>query len=480
MNDSLQRLAEFLRPTEPLQVPFLVCMLVLGLGTAIGLLWRARPARWQENWDGGQHTGGMHLDVDQGSLHDLSHAVATSPERWAEVIPATLLVIGLLGTFVGLGMALDAAGHALGDVSRISETLKDLGTKFKTSTWGILGYLLFRAYQASLGYESRRLRWCVSKMREVAAQRQRTAVATEAAYQRGLLEVLGRIASETGATARHTDQTQASLARFVAGTDEMVATLGKSSLRMSDAAASIAASASKLRESSASLEGTIENFGTGVSEVLAGVKQDLSNSIDAFNESTNRHLGAIASDMQRATDGIAGALQHMRGELSSAIKDMEVSFGDHMTSLQAGQQSAGESIQEALTMLSRMVEGAQAEMASALEKQSRSHQVFAESQEALIEGLDGTNANIRQISTGIVQGLDSVSRSSLRVAELNKRFELVSASIERCAQALDDLVKKLQSMTGVPPRARNSARSLQSPLASTPDKGTEADSENGA
>lgn len=62
----------------------------------------------------------------------------------AEIMPGILLILGLLGTFLGLSMALNKASSILIDansaagmdsaMSNLMGMMEGLGTKFKTST----------------------------------------------------------------------------------------------------------------------------------------------------------------------------------------------------------------------------------------------------------------------------------------------------------------------------------------------------------
>jgi hypothetical protein len=70
-----------------------------------------QPANWEKNWRGGARINA--LDIEHGSIGELSHVVASGWERFASNMPGLLLIIGLLGTFLGLGLALDKASTIL-------------------------------------------------------------------------------------------------------------------------------------------------------------------------------------------------------------------------------------------------------------------------------------------------------------------------------------------------------------------------------
>lgn len=103
---------------------------------------------------------------------ELSAAVATAPERWADMLPSLLLVFGLLGTFIGLGLALTEAAGVLGGadaLGSLTPIMDALGSKFKISTWGIVAFLALKIWAMLFPYEQARLAWSAEIVRQRAA-----------------------------------------------------------------------------------------------------------------------------------------------------------------------------------------------------------------------------------------------------------------------------------------------------------------------
>ncbi|MRF42641.1 hypothetical protein GIJ78_19075 [Escherichia coli] len=198
---SFQEILTFLLPSaDPLQLLFAGLIGVLSLLTVVALRRGAREQTWASRWKGG---GQDDLDVEHGSLHEISAAVASPGERMAEYMPGILLILGLLGTFLGLGIALNKASTILVDANagggmddamkNLMGMMEGLGTKFKTSTWGILAFLLLKLYAARNGYEERRLRWCAKQMKHAfdSSRQQRQDERQQA--QATLLDTLARL-----------------------------------------------------------------------------------------------------------------------------------------------------------------------------------------------------------------------------------------------------------------------------------------------
>lgn len=136
----------------------------------------AKPENWEHNWYGGNKNNlSKKLDAEHGSVMEISEAVATPSEKLADIMPGMILIIGLLGTFLGLGLALDKASSILTGANALSnmdasmanlmQMLEGLGTKFKTSTWGLLAFILLKVILSKNGYEERRLRWSIEKVK---------------------------------------------------------------------------------------------------------------------------------------------------------------------------------------------------------------------------------------------------------------------------------------------------------------------------
>ncbi|MFV3380942.1 hypothetical protein [Pseudomonas sp. NY15354] len=174
----IKDIVEFLTPAqEPIQIVFFT---VIALGVVLSVLLvslRANPVSWQRKWEGEDFDATPSgLEVEHGSISELSQAVATPAEKLAGMMPGLLLIVGLLGTFLGLGLALDKAssilqssGSSVGamddSMQNLMAMMQGLGTKFKTSTWGIIAFILLKVWESWSGFEERRLKWCINKMK---------------------------------------------------------------------------------------------------------------------------------------------------------------------------------------------------------------------------------------------------------------------------------------------------------------------------
>ncbi|QMV73231.1 hypothetical protein HS961_10545 [Comamonas piscis] len=184
----------FLTPdfSDLLQASFFCVMLAMLVLTVACVSITASPRAWEKKWNRASNAkSGAAQGIDQGGVTDLFHIVATRPEKLAEVMPGMLLIVGLLGTFIGLGLALDKASSILGASSAMDAAgaadglqnmlgmLKGLGTKFKTSTWGIAGFILMKVWSEVTQFEEKRLAWVIGKVKKESEARNAMLVAVE-------------------------------------------------------------------------------------------------------------------------------------------------------------------------------------------------------------------------------------------------------------------------------------------------------------
>lgn len=192
----------FLIPgNDPIQLFFGGLFLILIATTLIGVWRGATSESWEKRWNGNGQVDD--LDVEHGSVNEISAAVASPGEKLADIMPGILLILGLLGTFLGLGIALNKASTILLEanagggmdnaMANLMGMMEGLGTKFKTSTWGIMAFLLLKAWSARNGYEERRLRWCVGKMKAAFDFSRLVQQQERQQTQYALIEALGRI-----------------------------------------------------------------------------------------------------------------------------------------------------------------------------------------------------------------------------------------------------------------------------------------------
>lgn len=169
-------IVSFINPFgDMLSTVFVLLLVGLSIATIFFLLKSANEENWEKNWNGEHLEGSASLDSEHGSVHELAEAVSTKSEQVADIMPSMLLVLGLLGTFIGLGIALNSASDVLAHantsgmdnaMANLMSLMEGLGAKFKTSTWGLLCFITLNILFNVIGFKEKRLAWVIAKVKQ--------------------------------------------------------------------------------------------------------------------------------------------------------------------------------------------------------------------------------------------------------------------------------------------------------------------------
>lgn len=447
-----KEIADFLLPqNDPIQLVFGGVIVTLLISTIVGVLLKANPNSWENKWNNGTSDDTSDdLDAEHGSVNDISTAVATTAEKMADIMPGILLILGLLGTFLGLGMALNKASTILMEanagggmdsaMANLMGMMEGLGTKFKTSTWGIMAFLLLKAWSAIHGYEEKRLRWCVIKMKVAFEDSRKQQINAKELAQNNILETIRSTRQEiinqsksvtpqletfnttgselssllSGITkllelqAKHSEQqsldlksTRESLESFIEVNSQNLTTIQNSATEMATAAGSVSKSADNLQTA-------IESFKEGVSDVLGTLKQDLGNTISQMGSSFSQNMDSISVNMAKATDGISGAVHELSENVGTTMDNV------------------GKSIDESM----------------AIQKQAQAE--FLITSGTLNEKVISMTELVNDLRERIVSGLKAVSESGRRMASLDDRYQAITESSASSAAAIDRFINELK------------------------------------
>ena len=399
----------FLLPQpELLQMSFFAFIWSATILTALMVALQAKPKGWENKWRGGNLESSA-LQADHGSVHDLSETVSTTAEKIAGIMPGMLLVVGLLGTFLGLGMALDHASTILqksgnasvgamgGAMQDLTAMMQGLGTKFKTSTWGIMAFILLKVWDLLLGYESRRLAWCIGKVKEQLEQSRQQREAASKAHDVFLQNCM------------------ASAAKFLSGA------MGK----QADALRVQWQQQLKIQQRTESEKKQLLQAGiNGLNTHIAGVTQG----IEALMQSNTANQQAIISEIGSAAERSERALSEYAdsnsSHLQAGFEGLNTGIAGVTQGLDALLQGQADSQQAVVSEVSRSAERTEQALSAFADNNSNSLHI----------GFEGLNTGI----AGVTQGIEALLRGQAdsQQAVVNE----VSRSAERTEQALSAVV----------------------------------------
>lgn len=507
----LVHVVDFIWPdfSEPFQLAFFAIILGAAVATVVGVWRTARPDNWKANWEG-KERGNTGLDVDHGSFNDVCDAVATKPEKYAEIVPGLLLIFGLLGTFVGLGIALDSASSILsnanaqnaldGGMNDLLQMMGGLGTKFRTSTWGILGFLLVKLVLAGMGRETQRQQWVIARMtlemdkarqagehlEEQRSQRMQDALAEVAVNMDGSLDQ--RLQQDRGLRLAHHDGTAEMMQQAVLalGQQFMAALEQDRSLRLqADRAAAeqlrvllgdaFAQLQQRMQADQAAQRGVAEQAAQALEALLAMQEQGNEIALDtqqvlvAFTASQEAFSGSIqrsADTMSAAASNMNGAAEHVSGviaafdvgvrntlgtikeELGGAIERMDTSLRDSVSAMASNLGTIASGLSSSIEMFTTESKQTLGQVSRSIETSSHRQQEGLESlklvtdaaQESIVKSTNYIKANSIKIKTG----LKAVSTAARSAAEVGGQLKVAHASLELVGVTLHKVQAAMQ------------------------------------
>lgn len=483
----------FLSPNidDPIQAVFFC--LIFGL-VAISLAMVRRNATnttWERNWNNGTLNDlSDNLDSEHGSVHELSDVVASRSEKLAESLPGVLLVIGLLGTFIGLGVALNKAAAALegggGNIGQLDSSmthlmsmLQGLGIKFKASTWGIVGFLVMKILSAHLDFQERRLRWCIRKAKTQIDERRRYADQTRKEEGEALIHAIREMSR---GLSQSFEINMTNSTKIMAGALKLILN------EISDFSGHCKGSLSTIQESNIGLaqeiRGTIEQQVSASTKMLTQglgvISASLNNTNNILLDSArdNKENVAVMKDsaaemavaagrlsdastelqvvVNKMGQGITVALDKMNDDLGLAVSDMHAKITAGIENMSDNIGRATEKIGMAVSEFSRDISETIGSV-EVLMKESGKRQVEAQAHilgtmESLGVTASAMEGNLGKIGGEIGAGLQAISTGNQRVDSMMAGFEKVATNIKDASesgnQRFDRLITALENFVG--------------------------------
>ncbi|WP_333662429.1 hypothetical protein [Acinetobacter sp.] len=427
-------------------LPLIFFGVILGafIFTIIQVYRNAKIENWENNWNGGsKNSKSKGLDAEHGSIMDISNAVATSAERIADIMPGMILIIGLLGTFLGLGLALDKASSILTGANAMSNMdasmtqlmgmLEGLGTKFKTSTWGLMAFILLKLVLSKNGYEERRLHWSIEKVKdELDSSRDKKLQEERANNQKIIdnMQTISQLFVETIGNnqtknqelfqqlSRHSEESKNAMVGFIEKNEATVSSLGKSATGMSKAAV-------QMGESAKHLQGVIDSFRSNMESVVDLMKKDLNSTIAGMNDSFSQNMAEMSKGLNTATKDISKAVNSLSTSVDKTMTEVTTTIGKSM------------------------------------DLQTKAQAVFVESTETLNEYVNEMTGLVNKLSGDITGGLKAVSDSNLQMKNVAKKTEELTKIVEG---SFKESLQSIESVTTLKPTLENLVHGIDSQI----------------
>jgi biopolymer transport protein ExbB/TolQ/predicted nucleic acid-binding Zn-ribbon protein len=303
-----------------------------------------------------------HFRISAGTMQVLVADVETKiddRQGMAHYLGALMVLLGLLGTFIGLMHTLESVGGILGsiDVSgaggtnaigKLIESLKrpleGMSTGFGASLLGLVGSLIVGFLSRIDGVAASRLKhdfetWIRSTVQLEAtnaspavpaqATSPKPSAPMEEAAPRSLLKVarmtvstMARLAEQTSALARAVEENRSELAQQRAGITALAQNMAASTMmqnRMLESVSTIGGSVSEMRNAFQAASRTLIQALDAQMNAQADASQALANQIRHLSEAqgaTHAGLGAVDGK----TDQLASRMEHLSQSVQHAIE----------------------------------------------------------------------------------------------------------------------------------------------------------------
>lgn len=475
---TVNELTEFLlpEPSDPLQLGALLTISALLFYTIIMTHRAARPASWEKKWNGGTPDDKEDdLDIEHGSVTDLWHAVATSHEKLAEIMPGLLLVVGLLGTFIGLGMALNNASHLLGQSEVITsnsmddlmQLLNNLGNKFKTSTWGIAGFIILKAWSEVTRFDEKRLTWVIGKVKIEIESRKNERLSAENKKIELLFTQLsnfsGEITRAIGSLEKKFDNDSDSSKRqeltnallrdicvastktgnqmtaFTTGTQDIVQ-------QMADAATMMASGSTLVSAAADDLKKVVNEFSEEFKQVLTDVRVDLGSAIGNMSKEAAETLKSGSAELSKATGDISLALKTLSSSVQGTLEQVKTSTTESLRIQQIIQK-------EFLTQSATVMEG--------IERSTLSQEKTRKSISSGLESVADTRQQMTHIANSLQKIAPDIVDKLQAIASLTPPLE---AGINKVTETIDSAIRRQKATDEIISNGLNSATFYQKQL----------------
>ncbi len=501
----LSEITSFLNPFgETLSTIFVLTLIILSIITVVWLFISANEENWEENWHGGDlEDDSNNLASEHGSVHELSEAVATKAEKVAEIMPSMLLIVGLLGTFLGLGIALNKASTvlAMADTSGMDSAMTQLmglmdglGAKFKTSTWGILCFILLNVLFNMFGFKEKRLAWAIRQSREEIDRQKQLRAVKENQKQQDLINILKTIDSNAQQQNKHLiDSLQSLYKTNINSQKSLFATMAKVLTTQHESTQQnldthLNKVVDSINQNNQSLiEITTQSAKDNLIELqkIADYNQSTQESMQNFVEQTVDSMASVgvsadkmaesAQAVGNSAEGLNNVVENLRNELENVmsmikqdlgetINNMGDSFEENMVTMTNSMSNATQGISKAVDELSTSVDNTMTEVTrvigESMDLQRKSANEFTVTSETLNTQIFEMTNLVQQLSGDITSGLKAVSESGRRMTNLDKRYAKYSDMIEEITNRNDELVNNINQLSSSNQKLINNVENL--------------------
>jgi len=455
----------YLLPSDGIQSVFLALVIFLSVGTALWVKLSTRPKKgkpscWEIRWTNNTPTNTADdLKVEHGSIHELCDAVALPAEKLAEVLPSMLLIVGLMGTFLGVGVALNEAANVLKNSERppmemlqeMVSMLDGLGALFKSSIYGIIGFFAFTLWKNKWGTSEKRFKWCVEKCNKELESKKSEAKKFQEIQEKNtnrIVKELQNVNESIGASIA--DCIQKSLQSALVNGFESVNQI------LNDMNSALCTTLENtIVERFKSLEKEMKSQVKETKSVvqhLEGIANQYETQVTAMDtlSSTMKeqftYVAKSATSMGTAADALAKSVNEFKPAVTSTLENIRQEFVSSITQGSKVMENAGVSIRDAVNEMSKKSKESQDKLDNTLtDFNKRINATLSDIKQTTLAMEEQGNSYVqtmKELSEQIGDKLGSISRANLTIKSgMGKLPEDLSQSIGSTLQSVKNTIE---------------------------------------
>ena len=447
----------YLIPSDPdkgIQWAFLIVLISLCVGTIVWVKRTANKERWLARWE--NETNGKKeddFDIEHGSVLELSESVATPAERFADVLPSMLLVVGLLGTFLGVGVSLDVAADILDSeeadpkvlLDKIMPMLGGLGVLFKSSVYGIIFFFLFTFWKSKFGTNDKRFRWCVEKCNAFLQKKRDEAQKNTTDIIKTLNGMSQSIGDSLGDCIRNSLQT--ALIDGFKGVQKNLVDMN-SSLCMTLENTVVARFRALEGDLKLLIKESKQSVGkmTSISNDMNGLMQ-LMDGLSTSMKNNFAYVAKSAQVMGTAADNLSKSVDAFELSVKSTLEKIQTEFVASIDKSTGVMREAGNSIRGAVSAMAEESHKSKEKINETLEKFKRDIKVIlndVKNATTAVQEISGiTQESMSNLNEGIQGKLDAISRANLKIdAGMKNMPKSLSESISKSLTPIQETIER--------------------------------------
>lgn len=366
-----------------------------------------------------------HFNNIKASFTELSTALRDP--RWDHIVenaPGFALVLGLLGTFLGIGLAISGAGQILADmnsgstsatdmrqtIGNLSPMLAEIGLKFKSSAWGILVHIALRLVIPVFRIDEIRSQAILKQLEKDAEQEEKAVNKRWEQIESLLQKALFTNTAQAGSIAKVMEtQTEhlAIIAEVQQTFGDNVKTLGAS---VKEFEKTVDAFRGSMKVAIQEMQESVQNASQGLHDTVESMKEEVSTTFTEFRDNVSQTLAKVGDDISTSSFAIKSSVDTLSSSMSKELQNVTM-------------------VTASLTTHSREMAAAISEQKLTLEEMGDKVQSIAAKGAEYAFSLEDVTGNIEKLagSDGIIAS--NLAKVASNTKESNQHLEILANNL---------------------------------------------------